>query len=81
MKDFGGNWRENVEIECSGRKLYAHGGVLKLSPEADGNLTYGWDSSLRIESALSQEERNEIAERMKAEWEKWRTLTPVFEEW
>lgn len=56
----------------SGRRFYAHGGVLGLAADAepDAGLSEGWDGGVEIED-LTPAERREIAWTMIRAWWRW----------
>ena len=66
MKWIGGD-RSEYRLR-SGRRFYAHGGVLGMDDEGAG-ITEGWDGG--VDQAFTARERKEIAEYMVVRWRKW----------
>lgn len=74
---------DHITLKCSGRRIYAHRGILGLSLTAadeeerndlyDGYTGYAFiaDDVPEGEEAITAEEKREIAERMVARWKEW----------
>ena len=54
----------------SGKRFYAHGGILGLGPGSDDLLSEGYDGGVD-EEQLSLEDRREIAAFMMQRWLAW----------
>lgn len=64
-------------IECSGREIYANGGILGLGEETEDTwMTYenaipeGYDGDIRC-SDWTADERKEVADYMVGLWQRW----------
>jgi hypothetical protein len=70
--------QSNVTFESTGREVYAHGGIIGLSPNLtqvsegyDGNIETYYSDPEFGEAPLTAEERRELADYMKALWERY----------